>query len=71
MGHPTGLAGLLPSGSLWGGLGLGQSGRRSRNLGQGLDGELFMELAACGSGTCLEPQILRELRRLGPGSGEA
>lgn len=66
-GAPTGLSGPLPNGSPWGSLGLGQIGRGSRNLGQGLDGDMFMELAGCRSGTCLEPQLPRGLRSSGPG----
>lgn len=56
---------LLPNGSPQGGLGLRQRGRRFRNLGQSLDGGIFMELAGCPNGACPEPQLHRALRRPG------
>lgn len=47
------LSGPLPNYSPQGSLDLVQRGGGSRNLGQGLDGDMFMELA----GACLEPQL--------------
>lgn len=51
-------------------LSLGQR-RGSRISSQGLDGEIFRELAEYPGGACLEPQLHWGLRRPGPRVWEA